>query len=235
MPNALARKYGVQVSTDNTNWVNLKGITDFNAPENPTIQGADTYDTNGYNAFEKTMSGWGPTVKFLRPMTGSTYDAGQELVRACRFQFGTAARIYVRWFDKNGSTDAYSGLALVSWTPSKTGVADVEEVTVSFQGDGIITQISNPYQATLLPVITGFTPATGASVGTAIDIFGANFTGVVATTGVKFAGTNATTFFLVNDQQITAVVPAGSAGLITVLVTTSVGASTATNNYTRGA
>jgi hypothetical protein len=232
MPNALARKYGLQVSTDNTNWVNVKGIDDFNAPENPTIQGADTYDTNGFNSFEKTMTGWGPTIKFLRPINAGVYDAGQELIRACRFQFGTAARIYVRWFDKNGSTDAYSGLALVSWTPSKTGTADVEEVTVAFQGDGILTQITNPYQTTLLPVILSITP-TGKGAGGAVLITGANFTGLVATTGVKFAAVNATTFDLQNDQVITAVLPAGSAGLITVLVTTSVGASTATNNYTR--
>lgn len=232
MTMALARKYGVQVSTDNSNWVNLKGLSDFNPSENPTNQAADTYDTNGYNQFEKTMTGWSLAAKFLRPINAGAYDAGQELVRTTRFQFGTSARIYVRWFDKNGSTDAYSGLALVSWTPSKTSVADVEEVSVTFTGDGTLTQISNPYSTTLLPVITAITPSGVAAAGSVL-IQGANFTGVVITTGVKFGGTNATSFSLINDQQIIAVLPAGSAGTVTVLVTTTAGASTATNNYVR--
>lgn len=232
MTMALARKYGVQVSTDNSNWVNLKGISDFNPAENPTNQAADTYDTDGYNQFEKTMTGWSLAVKFLRPLSAGAYDAGQEIVRAARFQFGTAARVYVRWFDKNGSTDAYSGQALVSWTPSKTAVADVEEVSVTLQGDGVLTQITNPYSTTLLPVITAITPS-GQAAASSVLIQGANFTGLVPTTGVKFGGTNATSFSLINDQQIIAVLPTGSAGTTTVLVTTSAGASTATNNYVR--
>lgn len=230
---ALARKYGVQVSTDNSNWVNLKGISDFNPQETPTNQAADTYDTAGYNQFEKTMTGWKLSVKFLRPLNAGAYDAGQELVRGVRFQFGTSARIYVRWFDKNGSTDAYSGYALVSWTPSKTGVADVEEVSVEFQGDGTLTQIANPYSTTLLPVVTAISPS-GQGTGASVLIQGANFTGLVSTTGVKFGGTNATSFSLINDQQIIAVLPSGSAGSTTVLVTTGAGASAGTS-YTRAA
>lgn len=233
MTMALARKYGVQVSTDNSNWVNLKGLSDFNAAENPTNQAADTYDTVGWNQFEKTMTGWSLATKFLRPLTAGAYDAGQELVRAARYQFGTSARIYVRWFDKNGSTDAYAGLALVSWTPSKTAVADVEEVSVTFTGDGTLTQISNPYQTTLNPVIVSVTP-TSAGTGAAVLITGANFTGLVATTGVKFGGTSATSFTLQNDQSITAVLPSGSAGSAAVVVTTSVGASNSFA-YTRAA
>lgn len=232
MPMALARKYGVQVSTDNTSWVNFKGLDDLNVAENATIQGADTYDSNGFNSYEKTMTNAVLTSKILRPVTAGSYDAGQELARTTRFQFGTAARLYVRWFDRNGSTDAYSMLALVTWTASKTGVADVEEVTVTFQSDGTVTQITNPYQATLLPVILGITPSGKGAAGSVL-ITGANFTGLVPTTGVKFAGTNATSFDLQNDQAITAVLPAGSAGVVTVLVTTAAGASAAANNYTR--
>jgi hypothetical protein len=53
------------------------------------------------------------------------------------------------------------------------------------------------------------------------------------TTGVKFGGTNATSWTVQNDSLITAVLPAGSAGTITVLVTNATGPSTATNNYVR--
>lgn len=232
MVTALARKYGVQVSTDGASWIKLGALTDFNVSENPTNQAADTYDTNGIHAFEKTMTGLKISAKFLRPTVGGVYDAGQQVLEATRFQFGTAARAYIRWYDKGGSTDAWSSYGLIAWTPAKSATGDVEEVAVTFEADGIVTRIANPYAATLLPVVTSVTP-TGQAAGAAVNIFGANFTGLVAITGVKFAGTNATSFTLVNDQQITAVLPAGSAGLITVLVTTAAGASAATNNYTR--
>ena len=232
MPNALARKYKLQVSADGISWLNVAGLNDLNPDENPTIQGADTYDTNGFNAFEKTMTGWTIDIKFIRPIVASVYDPGQELLRATRFQFGTAARVYVRWFDRNGAVDAYSGLALVDWNPSKTGVADIEEVAVKFTGDGILSPITNPYNVAAVPIITGITP-TGQGAAMSVAIYGQNFTGLIATTGVKFGGTNATSFTLQNDGLITAVLPAGSAGLITVLVTNATGPSVQTNNYTR--
>jgi len=228
---ALARKYQLQVSVDNATWLNVKGVDDLNPSENPTIVGADTYDTNGVNAFEKTMIGPKIVAKFLRPVNGGVYDPGQELIRATRFQFGASARIYFRWFDKNGAADAYGGYGLVEWEPSKTGVADVEEITVTFTADGTFASITNPYSVAVVPVITSITPS-GIGAGGAVTIFGSFFTGVVATTGVKFNGTNATSFSFINDNQIIAVLPAGAAGTTPVIVTNATGASTAFN-YTR--
>ena len=229
---ALARKYKVQVSTDNVSWLNVAGLVDFVAPENPTLQSADTYDTNGFNAFEKTMTTWKPVIKFQRPIIASVYDPGQEVLRACRFLFGTAARTYVRWFDRNGSADAYTGYALVDWQPSKTSTPDIEEITVTFTGDGILTAITNPYTVAAVPIITSVSP-TGVGAAGTVAIYGQNFTGVVAVSGVKFGGVNATSFSFQNDGLIIAVLPAGAAGLITVLVTNATGPSVQVNNYTR--
>jgi hypothetical protein len=231
---ALARKYQVQVSTDNVSWLNLGAVDDFNAAENATLQGADTYDTNGFNSFEKTLTGWKVTLKFLRRQTGGTYDAAQEVLRATRFQFGTAARVYVRWYDKGGSADAYSGQAIVDWNPSKTAVADIEEITTTLTGDGIVAAITNPYNVAVVPVVTSASPS-GQGTGTSVAIYGQNFTGVVATTGVKFGGINATSFTFQNDGLITAVLPSSTAGLVTILVTNATGASVQINNYTRAA
>ena len=229
---ALARTFKVQVSSDNASWLGVAAVTDFSPPENPTLQSADNYDTNGFNAFEKTMTGWKPVVKFQRPIVASVYDPGQELLRATRYQFGAACRAYIRWFDRNGSAEAYSGLAIVDWQISKTGVADIEEITTTFTGDGILNAITNPYTVAALPIITSITPS-GVAAGGAVAIYGQNFTGLVAVTGVKFGGVNATSFTLQNDGLIIAVLPAGTAGLQTVQVTNATGGSVQTNNYTR--
>lgn len=234
MPNALARRFLVDVSPDGTTWTRLKGITDFAPNENPTNQAADTYDTNGFNAFEKTMTGWKLTVKFLRPTTASVpSDPGQAIVSAARFQFGTSARVYVRWYDRYGYTsENYSGYALVDWQQSKTGSADIEEVTVNFNGDGVLTPISNPYAAAAVPVIISATP-TAQTTGKILTITGSNFTGTVPTTGVTIGGTNATSWVVQSDTVITAVMPTGSAGSAAIVVTNGVGASSSFA-YTRG-
>jgi hypothetical protein len=62
------------------------------------------------------------------------------------------------------------------------------------------------------PQITSFTPTTGGP-GATITIKGGNFTGVTA---VSFGGTAATSFIIVNDTTITAVVNNGSSGTVSV-------------------
>lgn len=240
MVNALARKFGVQVTSDLTlagGWVNLNGIADLDPEIAANLEDASAYDTTGWSTSEITMQSWtlSATV-FRRYAAGNVYDAGQELVRAAVGQFATSARVGVRWFDKNGGPEAYSGVAVVSWKRSNTAVKNVEQAQITFTGTDIPLNlnISNPYTAALVPVITSVTPANQA-VTQSVAIYGANFTGTVATTGVKFGGTNATSFTVQNDSLITAVVPAGSAGTVTVLVTNATGPSTATNNYVRGA
>lgn len=95
-----------------------------------------------------------------------------------------------------------------------------------FLDDGVIA-------VSLVPVITSVLPS-GASVGQSVQIKGSRFTGTVSTTGVKFGGVNATSFTVIDDQTIVAVVPAGSAGSAPVIVTNASGASAAFP-YTRGA
>jgi hypothetical protein len=235
MPNSLARRFRVDVSSDNATWVKLGAIQDFATSENATTQAADTYDTNGFAAFEKTMTGWKLVVKFFRPTTANLpSDPGQAIIEAARFQFGTSARVYVRWYDKNGySNGNYSGYALVEWQQSKTAVTDIEEVTVTFTGDGALTSIVNPYASPAVPVITSVTPS-AQTVTNLISISGSGFIGTVPTSGVTVGGVNSTGWTVVSDNLIVAKIPTGSAGSAPIIVTNAVGAS-ASFAYTRGA
>ena len=229
---SLARRFKVDVSTDGTTWLPFKGMQDFSPKENATTQSTATYDNNGFNSFEKTLTEWDVTIKANRPVSGSGFDPGQELVRQAQFQFGDQARVYVRWYDRNGAAGAKSGRALVDWNQSKTGVADVEEVTASFKGDGVLSDITNPSSAAAVPVIATATPS-GVTAGGLVRITGANFTGTVATTGVKFGATNATTWDVVSDSLIEAVMPTGTAGSAAITITNAAGTSAAFA-YTRG-
>jgi hypothetical protein len=75
------------------------------------------------------------------------------------------------------------------------------------------------------PTISSFTPTTAATAASVV-IYGTNFTGTTGASGVTFGGTNATSYVVNFDHQITAVVPAGTSG--SVVVTNTGGTATKT-------
>lgn len=232
--NLLARGYRLEVSADGaTNWLKLAGLNDLNDSITPTKQDSSNYDSNGWSAAEITMQTWSVAAKYNRQATAGVTDAAAELLRACRGQFGDAARVYVRWYSTvQTSETGWQGRAIVELAKSKTGVADLNEFTVTLTGDGILNSISNPYAPSSVPSILSATPS-GVAAGGQVEIRGTGFTGTVATTGVKFGATNATSWIVVSDQEIVAVMPAGTAGAANIVVTNATGASTAFA-YTRG-
>jgi hypothetical protein len=233
MSSQLARRFKVDVSTDGVTWLPLKGIQDLAPVENPTIQSTTDFDTNGFGSKEKTVTEWTLTAKIRHIINTGIADPGQELARLTQFQFQDAARLYVRWYDRNSGPEAWSGRAIVSWTPSKTAAADIEEITIKFDGDGTLSAITNPAAAgNPAPVITAAAPS-GASVGQMVRITGAYFTGATAAQ-VKFGATAATSIDVISDSVVEAIVPAGTAGAANITVATAAGTSTAFT-YTRGA
>lgn len=77
------------------------------------------------------------------------------------------------------------------------------------------------------PILSGFSPNSGTASST-INIFGVNFTG---TSAVKFNGTPSTSFNILSDTQITAVVPNG-ATTGPIVITAPGGAATSTKDFT---
>ena len=239
MSTALARKFRCDVTSDLTlagGWLQLNGVNDFKPlPSKPTLVDASAYDTNGSASFEKTFEEWTANTTVLRRTAAGVYDAGQELVRAATVgQWGDAARVGFRWYDKNGGPEAYQGVALVEWERSQSGVKDLDVVAISFTGTDVpLALITNPGVAPTVPVILSALPS-GVAVGGQVTITGAAFTGTIATTGVKFGATNATSWVVISDSVIVAVMPTGTAGAANIVVTNAVGASAAFT-YVRGA
>lgn len=236
MSTTLARKFRVDVTSDLTlasGWLQLNGVDDWNPNVNPTTEDTSAYDSSGWTTNEVTMQAWSAVASVFRRLNAGVYDPGQELCRATVGQFGGAARCGVRWYDKNGGPEAYSGIALVAWARNNTAVTNVEKATITFTNTDVPLNlgITNPFNVASAPVLTGASPS-GAGAGAALAIYGQYFTGTVPTTGVKVGGVNATSWTVQNDGLITAVVPAGSAGSAPIVVTNATGASVALP-YTR--
>lgn len=231
MSTDLARKFRVDVTTDLAlagGWVQLNGMNDFSHNVTPNLEDASAYDTNGSGSVEKTFEEWAAEATVFRRSTAGVLDAGQELVRLRSFgQFGDLCRVGVRFYDKNGGPEAYQGVAIVTWKRAQSGVKNLDAATITFTGTDIpIAPITNPGTAAAAPVVLSATPS-GVAAGGLVKITGAGFTGTVVTTGVKFGGVNATSWNVVSDQVIVAVMPAGAAGSAPVVVTNTVGASAA--------
>lgn len=236
MSTALARKLRVDVTADltlATGWLQLNGIYSLKPDVTPKTIDTSAYDTNGWDSNEVISNGWAITTDFWRRTAAGVYDPGQELVRARIGQFGDSGRVGVRYYDKNGGPEAAQGIALVKWSRAKDGVADGDAASIVLTGDDALTTIANPGVAATVPVITSALP-TAIAVGGIVTILGSAFTGTVVTGGVKFGVTAATSWSVVSDSVIVAVMPSGSAGAANITVTNAVGVSTAFV-YVRGA
>ena len=233
---ALASRYRVEVTEDLTlagGWLKVFGLTDFKSSVAQNLVETSDYDNDGWESYEKTFQGWtaGLTI-WVRTQSGVLTPSYTKL-SAREVLFGDACRIGIRWYDKNGLPDAWQGVGVVQSERGNTGVKDPDQKTFNLQGDGPLAAITNPGSAATAPVVTAATPSAVAAGGQ-VQISGQGFTGTVATTGVKFGATNATSWVVVSDSLIVAIMPAGSAGAANIVVTNAVGPSTAFS-YTRGA
>jgi hypothetical protein len=128
------------------------------------------------------------------------------------------------WWDDQG----YENGDKCAWTFGTTGGTNGHEYNQTINGHHYLMQMEydnashSCLQSTVVPPappsISGFTPKT-YPIGGTIHIQGAGFTG---TTGVSFGTTPAVTFNVVNDNDISVVIPVGAAkGKLTVVNGTS--------------
>jgi len=241
---ALQRKWVWQINMGTASvpvWTNMPGLQEFTPNVEPTDQEDNDYDSGGWGGNTRTMLTWGLEANISHRQDNATYveNAVQKKVRLAAMAIDTAdGVIHQRWYDRNGSDEAYEGYGLITWAPDGGGVADLERVSITVSPSATspaLVTISNPVNATPVPVIGSLSPATGGTAGgTLVVISGAYFTGVTGATGVKFGATNATSYTVVSDSKIAAIAPAGSAGTVRVTVTSPNGASadTVADDYT---
>lgn len=216
---------------------------DFN-PDDANFQDSTITGDAGYSGQDAMGAAWQCTATFNRMVVPNSsppaYDAVQEYIRNKAIgNFAGKRRIQVRIYewDQNDlsglytpRTEAYMGFCSPTWPGTGGGnQADERKVAVQMMGKGKLNKISHPYPVGgAAPVVASFNPATLAVAGgTPFQIFGSGFTGTVPTTGVKLGGTNATSWTVWSDTEITGVAPAHAAGsALPVVVQNATGAST---------
>jgi hypothetical protein len=114
--------------------------------------------------------------------------------------------------------------------PHLAGSVDVLVTTLS--GTSANTAADNYLYGAAAPTITSVAPSSGPlSGGNTVTITG---TGLTGATGVTFGGVAGTSINVASDTSLTVVAPTHAAGVVDIVVTTSIGsnANTAADNYT---
>lgn len=219
----LAKRLKLDINTGtigSPTWTPAGGLTNLAEGNSYTTQDTSTYDTGNLGSdmptqYKKTLTG-----TFLRSLTSFAEDPAQAYLRAAG---NGLTLVQIRWYDRNGGAESYIGTAFVQWEPQGGDTTALETANFTLMIQEFVS-LANPAGAAGAPTLIVASPS-GQGAGQSVLITGANFTGTIAVSGVKFGGTNATSFAVINDNQITAVLPAGSAGATTVVVTNAVGAS----------
>lgn len=211
------------------NWLGVFGITDFK-PSVDTSTGDTSDFGSAWKGIQNTALAWKLEGKAKRATTAASalaYDPGQEYLRAQSVLVGVAARTHVRFYEMEPGgprIEAYDGYGTVSWSEEGGGQDALSMVSFTVNGDGPRNVITHPQPAA--PYITSILPL-GRAVAGIVTINGTNLTGATA---ISFGGTNAPTFSVINDTQVSVVIP-GTSGVKSVTITTPLGTS-AGFNYT---
>ncbi|HEY3815345.1 MAG TPA: IPT/TIG domain-containing protein, partial [Caulobacteraceae bacterium] len=184
------------------------------------VTSAGTSATSANDQFTFTAP---PTVTAVSPTSGSTSGGttititGTNFTGAFAVKFG--GNVNPASFTVNSAT---SITAVTAATPAGT-----YDITVQTANGGISATstadrftFGSPPPA---PVVSAISPTTGPTAGgTSVTITGSNLTGA---TSVLFGSVAATSFTVNSATQVTAVAPAGSAGVVDVTVATASGTS----------
>ncbi|WP_454301097.1 phage tail tube protein [Salana multivorans] len=242
-------EYGLDVNTGTSEapvWTTVRRMFNFQPTPTPVTTDAQTYDDEGSQNQSVTAWNWALAFTTQVNRNGTTGEYLPEvealLARTKPSAKGAAAQIEVRWYHQPDSAaggvpnpdDAGRGIATVAGQRGNIGPdGSIEIINWTLTGVGAYEEIENPLTADTAPAVTAAAP-TGAETGDTITITGTGFTGVTGTSGVTIGGTDATSYTVDSATQISAVVPAGSAGSAPIVVTHPTDGASAPFPYTRG-
>jgi uncharacterized repeat protein (TIGR02543 family) len=167
-----------------------------------------------------------PTVTAVSPSSGSTAGGDTVTITGTGFTGATGAAAVEFGGTAATSYTVVSDTEITAISPA--GSAGNVDITVTTAGGtsttGSVDQFTyNTGTSAAAPTVTAVSPSSGSTAGgTTVTITGTGFTGATA---VQFGSTVATNYTVDSDTQITATVPAGSAGAVDITVITPNGTS----------
>jgi uncharacterized repeat protein (TIGR03803 family) len=187
-----------------------------------TIQATDAMGSSASQSYHLTIDATPSITTTTLPDGNVNQPYNQSIV-------ATGGTDPITWTVSAGSLPP--GLILNSQTGAVTGTPSTTSgspfsFTVTAT-DSLGATATQEFTITIIPFltsVTGLSPSIGPTTGGAVvTVYGAGFTGATA---VEFGSTDATSFTVTSDTQITAIDPAGT-GVVDVTVTTPLGGTSA--------
>lgn len=227
-------EYGIDLNLGTygaPSWQPIRRISAWQPSHPPVNTDVQTYDDLGSPNEEVTGRGFATsfTVQGNRNVNTGLYLPELEALVAAAKAKGEGAVLDVRWYHKPevgtpNPNDAGRASVTVEITRSNTDNSGIEIKSVTLTGKGEFEPIANPFQGwgATAPTIAAISPA-DAVTGDLITITGSGLLGVAS---ITVDGDVVSEFEPINGASIIAVLPAGDAGAVPVIVTTAGGAST---------
>lgn len=206
------------------NFLQVKGANILAPTVNLITQDTTDADAAGWGGDAVTLRKAQVTGTVFRKLYSNAFDPGQELIRT---NAENLTIFHARYYERFVNGEAFEGLFTAGWEPQSGSPDALITSNFTLFGQGARSAITNPFNVGTVPIVSGVSPVTALAAGGAlITIFGSGFTTVSGAAGVKFGGTNVTSYIVQNDGVIVAVAPAHAVGAVIVLVTNVTGAST---------
>lgn len=148
----LAKDWALEVDTRASGatapqWTRVNGLTSFTETTDDNSEDDAAFEDDGWGSSTITQRTWSIEAEGRRKRTDAqafTPDPGQEAIRKAGRVVGFAANIAVRWYRRDGSPDAYQGVATVSGFTKGGSVTDLEPFNFTLNGQGAPVEITNP-------------------------------------------------------------------------------------------
>ncbi|MFE1349106.1 phage tail tube protein [Streptomyces sp. NPDC058757] len=146
---ALARRWKMDVNMGDDvtpDWQPMIAITEFQPTWPPNIEDSTTYDTDGWKEQTKTGQEWQVELTFNRKKSpdSTTFSPVHEKLRLAAFAYGSGSEVGVRFYDRSGLPEAYTGKVLVEWEDQGGEYTALGQVQATLHGTGPLTPITNP-------------------------------------------------------------------------------------------
>lgn len=162
-------------------------------------------------------------VEVVRDENGAYQPFLQDLIDASK-AVGIANLRELQVYDALGADYAIEAKFSISVSRNGTGWDEAAWFTVTATQYGKVEWIENPVLVGNIPTGLSVSPSSAAG-GATVYVQGQNLEGTTGVTGVKFGSTNATSYEVVSDTLIKAVVPGTGAASLPVTVTNPTGTS----------
>ncbi|WP_039148614.1 IPT/TIG domain-containing protein [Bradyrhizobium japonicum] len=229
--NANAGQAEIDITLNSKTGSGAETITLYYAPGCSDFTASCSGSSIANTSFVFTINLPSPTVTSISPTSGPLAGGTSVVITGTNFT-GTTGAGGVKFGATNATSYTVNSNTQITAT-APAGSAGAVDVTVT-NGSTSPTSAADQFTYVAAPTVTSISPTSGPTGGgTSVIITGTNFSTTTGAAGVKFGATNAASYTVNSNTQITATAPAGT-GTVDVTVTTVGGtsATTASDQFT---